>query len=91
LRDLVVAMLTISDNPATDALLDKVGIDAVNANSARLGMAATVNAGDLRTIVNSIGQDAGFADWASMWTWRRSRTPRMSRIRWCAGCSPARP
>jgi beta-lactamase class A len=31
LRDLVVAMLTISDNPATDALLHRVGIDAARA------------------------------------------------------------
>jgi beta-lactamase class A len=37
LQDLVVAMLTISDNHATDALLDRVSIDAVNASSIRLG------------------------------------------------------
>jgi hypothetical protein len=36
LRDLVVAMLTITDSLATDALLHRVGIDAVNASSARL-------------------------------------------------------
>ncbi len=69
LRDLVVAMLTISDNPATDALLTRVGIDAMNASSARLGLTGTVVVADERTIINSIGQDAGFADWASMWAW----------------------
>src|SRR5215831_5047693 len=69
LRDLVVAMLTISDNMATDALLGRVGIDAVNAGSARLGLADTVITADLRTIVNSIGHDAGFKDWDSIWEW----------------------
>jgi beta-lactamase class A len=34
LRDLVVAMLTISDNDATDALLHRVGIEAVHASMA---------------------------------------------------------
>ena len=69
LRDLVVAVLTISDNMATDALLGRVGIDAVNAGSARLGLANTVIAADLRTIVNSIGHDAGFKDWDAIWEW----------------------
>jgi beta-lactamase class A len=69
LRDLVVAMLTISDNTATDALLDRVSIDAVNARSARLGLAGTVIATDLRTMINSIGQDAGFAGWPAMTAW----------------------
>ncbi len=31
-------MLTISDNVAADALLDRIGIDAVNAGTARLGL-----------------------------------------------------
>ena len=69
LQDLVVAMLTISDNHATDALLERIGIDAVNASSIRLGLAGTVVAGDLRTIVNSIGRAAGFASWDAMWAW----------------------
>jgi beta-lactamase class A len=69
LRDLVVAMLTISDNPATDVLLHRVGIDAVNATSARLGLTSTIVTADLYTTVNSIGRDAGFADWAAMVAW----------------------
>jgi beta-lactamase class A len=69
LRDLVVAMLTISDNPATDALLGQVGIDAVNASSARLGLTGTVITADLRTLINSIGHAAGFASWDAMWAW----------------------
>jgi beta-lactamase class A len=69
LQDLVVAMLTISDNDATDALLDRIGIDAVNASSVRLGLAETVITADLRTIINSIGRAAGFAEWDAMQAW----------------------
>ncbi len=69
LRDLVVAMLTISDNPATDALLHRIGTDAVNATSARLGLAGTVITADLDEIINSIGRDAGFSDWAALASW----------------------
>lgn len=75
LRDLVVAMLTISDNPATDALLHRVGIDAVNATMRDLGLAGTVLAADLRTTVDSIGQDAGFADWAELSGWLAQAPP----------------
>jgi beta-lactamase class A len=67
LRDLVAAMVTISDNTATDALLHCLGIDAVNASSARLGLPSTVITADLRTVINSIGRDVGFADWAQLW------------------------
>jgi beta-lactamase class A len=69
LRDLVVAMLTISDNVATDALLDRLGIDTVNAGCARLGLTGTVIVADLRTAVNSIGIAAGFSGWDAMSAW----------------------
>lgn len=63
LRDLVVAMLTISDNPATDALLDRVGIDAVNETCHRLGLRDTVLTSKLVPLLDSIWQEAGFAGW----------------------------
>jgi beta-lactamase class A len=69
LRDLVTAMITISDNPATDALLDRIGIDTVNARTAKLGLTGTLLTENLRTLVHSIGRDAGFADWPTMWAW----------------------
>jgi beta-lactamase class A len=50
-------------------LLRRVGIPALNAGAARLGLTGTVVAADENTIIESIGQDAGFADWASMWAW----------------------
>jgi beta-lactamase class A len=67
LQDLVVAMLTISDNDATDALIRRVGVGALNDTAAGLGLTATVITSDEATIVNSIGQEAGFADWNALW------------------------
>ena len=96
LRDLVVAMLTISDNVATDALLDRMGLDAVNARAADLGLAGTVVVANLRTIVNSIGRDAGFADWDAMWEWAAQplsaadEQALVSRIAPAAALDPAR-
>jgi beta-lactamase class A len=69
LRDLVVTMLTISDNDATDALLRRVGIGAVNETSARLGLGNTVVTADLRTLLDSIFQEAGFESWKAAMDW----------------------
>lgn len=68
-RDLVVPMLTISDNAATDALLDLVGVDAVNEHMAGLGLTGSVVVAGEREIVDSIGRDAGFAGWDAMVAW----------------------
>lgn len=42
LGDLVLLMLAVSDNAATNALLGRLGFDAVNEEIARLGLGATV-------------------------------------------------
>ncbi len=95
LRDLVTAMLTISDNRATDALLHRVGIDAVNAAGARLGLAGTVITADLRTAIDSIGREAGFAGWAQAAGWLDQPHPAAevervtARIHGAAALSPA--
>ena len=68
-RDLVVLMLTISDNHATDTLLRRVGVGAVNATAARLGLASTVIESDVRTMLDSVGQDLGCASWADLLAW----------------------
>lgn len=65
-RDMVVLMLTISDNPCTDALSRRIGLDAVNATMARLGLAATHVVSDLSTMLDSIGQDLGGAGYRDM-------------------------
>jgi beta-lactamase class A len=69
LRDMVVLMLTISDNAATDALLRRLGVDAVNATAARLGLSGTVVASDERTMLDSVGQDLGRTGWTDLVAW----------------------
>jgi beta-lactamase class A len=66
LRDLVRMMLVVSDNAATDAVLHRVGLAAVNATAAALGLTRTVVASSLRDLVDSIGRDAGYEDWERM-------------------------
>ena len=67
--DLTVLMLTISDNACTDALLDRVGLDAVTATAGRLGLGGTVIGSNLRELIDSLGRDTGFADWAAFERW----------------------
>ena len=67
-------MLTISDNHATDALLRRVGVDALNATAARLGLSSTVVESDLRTMLDSIGQDMGRAGWHDAAAWSAAAT-----------------
>lgn len=69
LRDLVVPMLTISDNAATDALLHRVGLETVNRRAAELGLKDTLITSDLRTLIDSMAQDAGFGNWAALTGW----------------------
>jgi beta-lactamase class A len=69
LRDLLVPMLTLSDNVATDALLALVGVDACNGTAADLGLTQTVIVGDLRGAVDGIGRAAGFASWNALVDW----------------------
>jgi beta-lactamase class A len=94
-RDLVVLLLTISDNHATDTLLRRVGIDAVNATAARLGLASTVITSDVQTMLDSIGQDLGCASWADSLTWAASASPGElvqadQRLLTCRALDPAR-
>jgi beta-lactamase class A len=74
-RDLVSAMVTISDNVATDALLELVGLDTCNQLAADLGLADTVLVGTLDAMITSIARDAGFTDWAAMTAWSEAGPP----------------
>ncbi len=69
LQDLLVPMLTISDNVATDALLAKVGIASCNATAIALGLQQTVIEHDLHMMIDLIAQAAGFADWNGLVAW----------------------
>lgn len=73
-RDLVSVMMTISDNAATDALLDLVGVDACNRLAGDLNLASTVIVSNLAVMIESIAQEAGFADWATMTAWSSAET-----------------
>jgi beta-lactamase class A len=65
-RDLVVAMLTISDNAATDELIDLVGLDEVNRVTQDLGLERTRIAAGLRETLEQIAGAAGFGSYAAM-------------------------
>jgi beta-lactamase class A len=73
-RDLPVLMLTISDNVCTDALLDRIGLEAVNATAERLGLAGTVLGSNLQELIDSIARDTGFDDWAALEAWSDAET-----------------
>ncbi len=73
LRDLVVAMLTISDNAATDALLGEVGLEAVNERAVQLGLTSTVLESDLATMIQNLVADAGCATFAELTSVDRPR------------------
>jgi beta-lactamase class A len=73
-RDMVVLMLTISDNYATDALLRRVGVEALNATAVRLGLSSTAVESDLRTMLDSVGQDMGRTGWQDAVTWSAAAT-----------------
>ena len=65
-RDLVVAMLTISDNAATDELIAVVGLDEVNRIVSELGLGHTVITADLRQTLDAVARDAGFRDYQAL-------------------------
>jgi len=65
-RDLVVAMLTISDNCATDDLIEVVGLDEINGLTRSLGLDKTRVVADLSATLDAIAAEAGFADYVSM-------------------------
>lgn len=75
LRDLLVSMLTLSDNVATDALLSRVGITSCNATATALGLRETVIEHDLRAMIDSIGQSAGFSGWDALVAWSAEAHP----------------
>lgn len=96
-RDLPVLMLTVSDNVSTDALLDLVGLDSVNATAARLGLTGTVLGSNLQELIDSIARDTGFDDWAAFEAWSDTETDRaaldaaQARLRGAAALQPTAP
>jgi len=66
LRDLCAAMLAISDNAATDAVLEVVGIAAVNDRLARLGCTSTVLVESIGSSIDALATELGFPDYATL-------------------------
>lgn len=66
LRDLCSAMLTISDNAATDAILAVVGKDAVNERLRLLGCGQTVLVESIQESIDEMARDLGFPDYATL-------------------------
>lgn len=65
-RDLIVLMMTISDNVATDALIDLVSLERVNATTQRLGLTDTLVVDNLRHMLDTVATEAGFTDYGHM-------------------------
>jgi beta-lactamase class A len=86
LRDLAVSMMSVSDNTATDVLMERVGIDRINARLGALGLDRTYLVGDCADIISSVIEDAGLSEEAV-------RDPSMippEILRRCRALDPAR-
>ncbi|MET9253531.1 serine hydrolase [Streptomyces sp. NPDC003717] len=59
LRDAAFLMMSVSDNTAADLLLDRVGLDAVNRTSARLGLTGTRAVQRFGAMLDGMREDAG--------------------------------
>ncbi|WP_340644160.1 serine hydrolase [Phenylobacterium sp.] len=66
LRDLARMMLTLSDNAATDLLIGRVGLDAINARAVSCGCRETRIVSDLRTMLDSMAVELEFRNYAEL-------------------------
>jgi beta-lactamase class A len=58
-RDLCLSMMSVSDNRATDVVMDAVGLDRIAATMQDLGLPGTVVADDCAALLGSIREDLG--------------------------------
>ena len=65
-RDLVVAMLTISDNVATDELIALVGLDQINQTTRALGLVHTQIISNVRHMLDDVAREIGFTDYRAL-------------------------
>ncbi|MFF9346417.1 serine hydrolase [Streptomyces sp. NPDC014734] len=59
LRDVAYLMMAVSDNASADVLLGRVGLDAVNRTTARLGLARTYAVQSFGELFATLREDAG--------------------------------
>jgi len=72
MADLLYLCLALSDNTASDLLLEQVGLDALHARAEALGLETVRVVGSCRTLLRNAGDDFGYgteaeaveADWA---------------------------
>ena len=95
LRDLAVSMLTVSDALATDVLLERVGIERVNALTRSLGLEQTAIVEDIRSMFERLAHEAGFQSWRALaahdWAAENPQAVDgvLARIRAASPCDPA--
>ncbi|RZT66454.1 beta-lactamase class A [Microcella alkaliphila] len=65
-RDLCLSMMSVSDNRATDVVMDAVGLERVNATMRALGLGSTVLEGDCAALFASITEDLAVAPDAAL-------------------------
>ncbi|ROR74278.1 serine hydrolase [Bogoriella caseilytica] len=81
LRDLYLSMMNVSDNRATDVVMDLVGWDRIAATLAELGMTQTVLEGDTAALFASMRDDLGIEPGGSMDGVAKNRTREYRAIR----------
>lgn len=74
-RDLARLMIVVSDNAATDVILDRIGVHAVDRALVELGCTATRVPHDIRTLFASIVEDAGIRSISELPTALTGGTP----------------
>jgi len=97
-RDLCRLMMGVSDNTATDALVNLVGLDRINARAKHCGCRATLVESDLKTLFDGIARDIGFptypellkAQSGALGPEAQHRALAPARIDACAALVPAR-
>jgi beta-lactamase class A len=68
LRDLAYLMISVSDNTATDVVLGRVRVEAVNATIRSLGLERTVLVGDCALLLGTLLEDLGSPPALTRWT-----------------------
>lgn len=58
-RDLCLSMMSVSDNRATDVVMDILGVDRINTGMRELGLERTVLEGDCAALFASMAEDLG--------------------------------
>ncbi|HVB10342.1 MAG TPA: serine hydrolase [Bacillota bacterium] len=65
-RDLAYFMMSLSDNAATDALIDLVGLPRISAVLREIGLTQTVIPDRMADELDAVGAELGFADWRNL-------------------------